>query len=229
MVLRGKTHGGNDVGRVAVMRFKVLELHIQVSMLAWVLLATTVLPANAIGFGVTWDQELFQSLYNQGKYDEAFNILMQPDLEPSFELFRDRGFLRGSGLLSSEFDLCATVLDLERAYALGGEYLLGALDFLYDGDWSSIAALEGNPDAMMNVGVRLLNSKIESNPFLVYDKEVAAKAAYNYIYNGVNSDITTEFSDIINYQLEKIPSDWPYIDFTLFQARIELQQIKCPI
>ena len=163
------------------------------------------------------------TLLEKGKFEEAYNFIMQPDMPDNPLVYQLRGLLLGSGVLSSGKDLCAAVLNLEKAY-VSYKFLQKDLNFLYGGDWASVAAMEGNRDALLAVGERLLFANENSSSFFLFDKKIAVKQSYNYIYNAAElglEDAKKSLAAIKRHNAE--------IDFSPYEKKISFREIYCPV
>ena len=163
------------------------------------------------------------TLLEKGKFEEAYNFIMQPDMPDNPLVYQLRGLLLGSGVLSSGKDLCAAVLNLEKAY-VSYKFLQKDLNFLYGGDWASVAAMEGNRDALLAVGERLLFANENSSSFFLFDKKFAVKQSYNYIYNAAElglEDAKKLLATIKRHNAE--------MDFSPYEKKISFREIYCPV
>ncbi len=163
------------------------------------------------------------TLLEKGKFEEAYNFIMQPDMPDNPLVYQLRGLLLGSGVLSSGKDLCAAVLNLEKAY-VSYKFLQKDLNFLYGGDWASVAAMEGNRDALLAVGERLLFANENSSSFFLFDKKIAVKQSYNYIYNAAElglEDAKKLLATIKRHNAE--------MDFSPYEKKISFREIYCPV
>ncbi len=169
-----------------------------------------------------WEIKITNFISNK-EYDEAFELLNQLNLEENPEALQIRGHLLGSGALSSGKNLCAAILDLEKAYQKL-IYLRGSLDNLYAGDWASIAAIEGNPRALYWVGERIIKNNSPSNWFYIYNDQIVVKNAYVYFYN--SALLGDEWA---KQKLTRIEQKYPSIDFSKNKIKMEFKEIYCPV
>lgn len=99
------------------------------------------------------------------------------------ELYTLRAFIIASGQLSSGFDRCAAILNAEKAAERGSMMpAYGLLRGLYEGEWISIAALEGSRIALFFKGYRLLTTDRYPNALAMFDNERPLRDAAPYLY-----------------------------------------------
>ncbi len=186
-----------------------------------IILATIFLMGQSnISFALEqWEKDL-NNFLEEGKFDEAFELLNREDLVNNLAAIDARGALLATDLLSSGRDKCQAVLNLEKVFP-SWQFLIMDLNFLYGGDWAGIAALEGNSYALYIVGKRTLTSK---NFISTRDKTINAKDAYVYFYNAALLGYERAEEKIL-----EIKTNYPDIDFTKYQTKIEFKEIYCPV
>ncbi len=169
-----------------------------------------------------WREEV-NSLLEAEKYDEAYAIVSDPALDEDTAAHTMRGVLLGSGLLSSGQDICAAVLNFEKAF-IKQKFVQGSLNFLYYGDWAAIASIEGNADALYFSGLRANLSSISDNLLLGYDELLAAKTAYKYFYNA-----SLLGHEEAKNRLLELEAANPNVDFSTYKKKINFKKIICPV
>ncbi|MCY6380997.1 hypothetical protein [Hoeflea prorocentri] len=118
---------------------------------------------------------------NQAK--TAWDLLETLGDTPYTELYTLRAFIIASGQLSGGFDRCAAILNAERAAERGNMMpAYGLLRGLYEGEWISIAALEGSRIALFFKGYRLLTTDRYPNALAMFDNERPLRDAAPYLY-----------------------------------------------
>ncbi len=169
-----------------------------------------------------WEIELVK-LIKEKRYDEAFTVTNQDNIEESTSLYYNRGLLLGSGVLSTGQNICAAILNLEKAYK-EWKFVQGALNFLYGGDWASVAAMEGNSDALYFSGLRALTSNRSDNPFLSLDESLPIKTAYRFFYNAAELG-----HQKAKKKLAALEAEYLNIDFSKYQTKMDFKKIICPV
>lgn len=129
-------------------------------------------------------------------YNEAYYIFFEEhypdvawekikDLEDSDDpfLYVNKALMQASGRLTSGFDRCGAIINAEKAAERGN--VTPAHDLLrglYEGEWISIAALEGSRLALYYKGYRLMKTDIYPYALDLFDDERSLKDAAPYLY-----------------------------------------------
>lgn len=121
------------------------------------------------------DNDHFKKLYSERKFDDIWGLIKDLDNPNDDSVNFTKGILLGSGLLTTGLDLCEAVRHFERIEERGGLYARAALNNLYEGDWISIAALEGSRIAIYHKAIRLLNAKFPLAPSLMANSTLQDK------------------------------------------------------
>lgn len=156
------------------MQMKSPKLVAPKRLLIWITIAAwgLIVPAHS-----QFDQTKFDELLKTKEYDAAWRVIEQIESTADANIYWQKGILLGTGVLSSGFDRCRAIHNLEKAQDMGALYVRSSLDFLYRGDWVGIAALEGNAFALLEVGFRLETQK---SPMLVFDLLRGVKESRRY-------------------------------------------------
>lgn len=167
------------------------------------------------------EERAINALLFEKKFDEAFEIANKFSSYHFSEFAQYTGYLLGSGVLSSGRDLCGAIENLEKAY-FNWEFIRNDLNFLYGGDWAGIAAMEGNRNALFDMGYRIYSNKhiIRSD----FDSTLPIKEAYKYFYNaGELGHLTAE------WYAKAFIKKYPDIDFSKYKSKIQFKQILCSV
>jgi len=169
-----------------------------------------------------WEQK-YSELVDSKQYDIALEYLDQIPQRETPEAAQHRGFLLGSGLLKSGVNVCDAIVNLEQAYSQGIKFVRGAMDYLYGGDWAGIAAIEGSPTALFEVGSRMHSSNISSNPFLAFDRARNLTDSHAYFFNGARlGDVNSGAA------LKLIELELSEMDLTVRPRVMRFKQVLCP-
>ena len=159
-----------------------------------------------------FDYKRFNDHMQNDRYQQAWEMLDDDSVVGNPDLQFQKGILLGSGLVRIENSLCEAVYSFEKAQELGALYVRGALDALYGGDWVAIASQEGERIALYETGLRYLDLKIQTNPFVYFDKLYSVKKAYQYFHQSQRlgserpqkrkSELEKQQLDLLNLELE---------------------------
>ncbi len=177
----------------------------------------------------------FNELFKNKKYDEALKILEKVSDEQGQKSHSIKSLFYGAGVLSSGQDICRAIFNLEEVAELTdyGISRLGSytttLNYLYGGDWASIAALEGQPMALFIVAERIMNNLDKtSNPIYFSDTIKIYQDAYVYYYNSARLGFGQ--AKQLQSSLENIFETYlPDFDYKKLQTEINFKQILCPV
>ncbi len=163
------------------------------------------------------------ALLDVEKYDEAYEIISNPNIKENSDAYIIKGTLLGFGLLTTGTDICAAVINFEKVPM--SEYSLRwTLDYLYNGEWARIAANEGNPQALFIVGERFLKMSKRSTLIFSYDKQAAIKSAYRFFYN--SAELGNKKAMI---KLTELEAEFTDIDFSKYQTTMQFKPSLCPV
>lgn len=157
------------------------------------------------------------------KFDDAFALFNHYKLNKNYSYSYWKGLFLGSGVLSTGKDSCAAIINFEKSHEKNIP-ALAALNFEYGGDWISIAAVEGNRQALFDLGFRTLGMEKNTPMILFYDDTLQIKEAYRYFFNAAELGHLEAKKYLV--RLEK---RYPDIDFTKHQIKIKFKEIHCPV
>lgn len=130
-----------------------------------------------------FDEDEFNNAIREKRYEFAWELIRNYSPEDDGGIYFQKAVLLGSGFLKTGIDRCGAVRNLETAEAQGAKYARGALNYLYRGDWATIAALEGSPAALFEIGERMRGATPSGNPFAALDPGRNIRLSYNYFKN----------------------------------------------
>jgi len=169
-----------------------------------------------------WEKDI-NALLLERKFDDAFELINQQEINNIPSIYQYKGLLLGSGVLSSGKDLCGAVINLEKAY-VDRKFLYKDLNFLYGGDWAGIAAIEGNREALFDVGDRIRFTEKSMALVLFYDDALGIKESHIYYFNAAELG-HEEAKKVLAIRKWKYPN----IDFSKFEKKMQFKEIYCPV
>lgn len=172
-------------------------------------------------FALSAKERAINALLFERKFDEAFELVNKiKSSQPSINQYK--GYLLGSGVLSSGKDLCGAIKYLEKAY-ISWKSIRSDLDFLYGGDWAGIAAMEGNRQALFDMGVRI--SKKRNSPyFFATDELISIKKSQIYFFNAAQLGLVAAEEYLFRHNKQYLD-----VDFSKYRVKMKFKKILCPI
>ena len=122
---------------------------------------------------------------NQGSRNQTLYTLAELK-KPDYSAKTNEALEHGFGLYNGKtglFDRCKIIISLEKAHRLGQRYLgypNGILDMMYEGNWSAIAALEGEPLALIRSAKAFDKSVMGTMNLAFIEREGNAVASPSY-------------------------------------------------
>lgn len=167
--------------------------------------------------------DLGLGINGEKKFDEAFKLINQFKIQNHLIIYQMKGHLLASGKLSTGRDTCGAIANYEKMYVEWG-WVRDLLDHLYGGDWPSIAAVEGNRQALFELGIRNLNMPKNTPIILFYNDTLAIKEAYKYFYNAAELRYLKA-----EKKLAELVKRYPDFDFTKYQIKMQFTKVHCNV
>ncbi len=228
-----KPYFGNFIAKLGDASSSLFGRKIFKSLLLSALIGTS---SSVYGTSGSPEYHVIIDLSNSRNFDEAFELLKDFDFEKEPDAYTIKAVLSGSGVLSGGQDICAAAADIEKIILLSrGKFrgglgpFTGALNYIYGGDWASIAALEGQPTALYILGERILaNINKSSNPIYLMDSSKVYEDIYVYFYNSAKLGMyyAEGRRDAAESTLKR---NFPEVDYISLQSSMEFKQILCPV
>lgn len=127
-----------------------------------------------------FDWPKFYDLWEQEKWDEAWEVVEGTDGTKDITIFSIRGILLGSGKLSTGRDRCDAALQFEQAIEHGAAWVYAYLDTLYAGDWMTLAAMEGSRSALFHLSLRVYYNGKDGKGLYAFDKGKEGKTSVTH-------------------------------------------------
>ncbi len=226
-----------DLSRFLAKLKNVVRKFIKFKLLS-LLLLLLILGANSNAYAVRFSPEYhaISELIDNKKFEEAYQLFDNFDFEKEPAGYLTKARLLASGVLSGGQDICGAIVNVEKVLDLNRfddfsrfGSTTNIINYLYGGDWASIAAFEGQPIALYIMGDRTLsNIDRTSNPLYLKDESQIYQDAYVYFYNSAKRGYI--YAEGFRDSLERtIRQSFPEVDYKKLQTKMEFRQILCPV